>query len=131
MKFIKHQVQYHVLNMNKVIVSRKIITKHEQNVVKSDLNIIPARGVKMKCFVKVILRNSKYCIMYKMQLKVILPNIKVSMYYPIFRKRPEYYSCKGSEDEVNYKGNLTPIFDIVRSKWKSLVLRRTFTKHIL
>ena len=40
-RFIKHQVQYHVLNMKKVIFSRKIITKHEQNVVKSGLNIIP------------------------------------------------------------------------------------------
>ena len=32
----------------KVIVSRMIITKHEQNVLKSGLNIITARNVKMR-----------------------------------------------------------------------------------
>ena len=46
-EFIKHLVLKHVLNMSKVIFLRKIITKHEQNVVKSGRNIIPAGGVKM------------------------------------------------------------------------------------
>ena len=54
--------------------------------------------------------------------KAILPNIKVSMYYPFFRKRPEYHTHKGREDEVNYKGNLAPLLDIVQSKWKSTAL---------
>ena len=31
-----------------VIFAKKIITKHDQNEVKSDLNNIPAKGVKMK-----------------------------------------------------------------------------------
>ena len=47
-EFIKHLVLKHVLNMSKVIFLRKIITKHEQNVVKSGWNIIPAGGVKMR-----------------------------------------------------------------------------------
>ena len=47
-KSIQHQVQYHVLNMKKVIFLRKKATKHEQNVVKSGVNIIPARNVKMR-----------------------------------------------------------------------------------
>ena len=49
-KFIKHQVKYHVLNM-------KNKTKHEQNLLNSGLNIKPARNVKMRWIVKVILRN--------------------------------------------------------------------------
>ena len=58
-KFIKHQVQYHVLNTKKDWFLRTIISKHEQNVVKSGQNILPVRGVKMKWIVKGILRNNK------------------------------------------------------------------------
>ena len=58
-KFIKHQVQYHVLNMKKEWFFRTIISKHEQNVVKSGQNILPVREVKMKWIVKGILRNTK------------------------------------------------------------------------
>ena len=47
-KFIKHQVPYHVLYMKKVIFSREMITKKEQNAVKSGLNIIPIGDVKMR-----------------------------------------------------------------------------------
>ena len=48
-KFIKYLMLQHVLNTKKkVIFSRKIIIKHEQNVVKCGLNIIPARDVKMR-----------------------------------------------------------------------------------
>ena len=47
-EFIKHLVLQHELNTTKVIFSRKIITKHKQNVVKSGLNIIPAGAVKMR-----------------------------------------------------------------------------------
>ena len=48
-KFIKYLMLQHVLNTKKSdFFSRKIITKHEQNVVKCCLNIIPARDVKMK-----------------------------------------------------------------------------------
>ena len=47
---IKHQVQYHVPNLQKkVFFPRKMKTKHEQNVVKSGLNtILPAEDVKMR-----------------------------------------------------------------------------------
>ena len=60
-KFIKHQVQYHVLNTKKEWFLRAIISKHEQNVVKSGQNILPVRvrGVKMKWIVKNILGNTK------------------------------------------------------------------------
>ena len=38
---IKHQVQYHVPNLQKrYFISRKMTTKHEQNVEKSGLNTI-------------------------------------------------------------------------------------------
>ena len=46
--------------------------------------------------------------------KVILPNIKVSMYYPFFLKETRI-----SYLQVNYKGNLAPLLEIVESKWKS------------
>ena len=55
-EFIKHLVLKHVLNMSKVIFLRKIIAKHEQNVVKSGLNaILPAWDVKKRWSVQVIL----------------------------------------------------------------------------
>ena len=41
-KFIKHQLQYHVHNMKKVMFLEKENKKHEQNKVKSGPNIIPA-----------------------------------------------------------------------------------------
>ena len=44
--------------------------------------------------------------------------MKASIYFYFFRKRPEYYTC-------------TAILDIVQSKWKSLALRKKFTKHVL
>ena len=47
-KFMKHLVLQYVFKTTKVIFLRKIITKHEQNAVKSGLNIIPAGGVKMR-----------------------------------------------------------------------------------
>ena len=49
-KFIKHQVQYHVLNSKSDLFEKdkKQNIKHEQNVVKNGLNIIPARDVKMR-----------------------------------------------------------------------------------
>ena len=47
------------LTCKKGFFSRDIITKHEQNVVKSGLNIIPAWDVKMRGIVKVILRNPR------------------------------------------------------------------------
>ena len=34
---------------------------------------------------------------------MILLNLKVSIKNPFLRKRPEYYTCKRSEDEVNLK----------------------------
>ena len=58
-KFIKHQVRYHVLNTKKEWFLRTIISKHEQNVVKSGQNILPVRGVKMKWIIKGILRSTK------------------------------------------------------------------------
>ena len=48
---MKHQVQYHVLNSKKgdnFEKDKKQNIKHEQNVVKNGLNIIPARDVKMR-----------------------------------------------------------------------------------
>ena len=56
-KFMKHQVQYHLLNSKKSDLfekDKKRNIKHEQNVVKNGLNIIPARDVKMRWIVKVI-----------------------------------------------------------------------------
>ena len=48
-EFIIHLVLKHLLNMTKVIFFfRKMITKHEQNIVKGGLNIIPAGDVKMR-----------------------------------------------------------------------------------
>ena len=57
-KLEKHLMQYHVPNMKKVIFLRKIIKKHEQNVVKSGLIIIPASRGRSKWIGKDILRNS-------------------------------------------------------------------------
>ena len=48
-KLTKHQVQYHMLNTQQSgFISRKILPKHEQNVVKSGLNFIPAGDVNMR-----------------------------------------------------------------------------------
>ena len=56
-KFIKCYTM--CLIWKKVIFSRKIISKHEQNVLKSGLHIIIVRNVKMKWIVRVILQNPK------------------------------------------------------------------------
>ena len=48
-----------------MIFARQIIAKHEKNVVKSGLNIIPARNVKMSWIVKVILQNLKRQFIWK------------------------------------------------------------------
>ena len=53
-------MQYHVLNTKKIDFFReRKFKKHGYNLVKSGLNIIPARNVKMRWIVKVILRNPK------------------------------------------------------------------------
>ena len=51
-------MQYHVPNMKKVIFFEKDNKKHEQNVVKSGLIIIPASREKSKWIGKDILQNS-------------------------------------------------------------------------
>ena len=48
---MKHQVQYHVLNLKKsdlVEKDKKQNIEHEQNVVKNGLNIIPTRDVNIR-----------------------------------------------------------------------------------
>ena len=50
-KFMKHQMQYHGINTKKSDLFEKDDKqniKHEQNVVRNRLNIIPARDVKMR-----------------------------------------------------------------------------------
>ena len=126
-KCIKHQVQYQLLNMKKVIVSRRMITKHEQNVLKSGLNIITARNVKMRWIAKVMLENPKRQIFfYKTSCAITCIECKKCLFLrkktkkhlvikiwrmpkPIFfnEKWSEYCTCKECEDEVNRKGHLT------------------------
>ena len=86
-KCIKHQVQYQLLNMKKVIVSRRMITKHEQNVLKSGLNIITARNVKMRWIAKVMLENPKRQIFfYKTSCAITCIECKKSLF---LRKKQE------------------------------------------
>ena len=50
-----------------------------------------------------------------MQIKVILPNTKVSIYYHFFQKETRILYLQGE-----WRWSELPILDIVRSKWKSL-----------
>ena len=82
---------------------KKVIDSNEtyqySSVVKSGPNTLPARGVKVKWTVKVILQNFKHFIIFRMQIKVILPNIKVSMYYPFFKKETRISCLQGARGE--------------------------------
>ena len=84
--------------------------KHEQNVVKSGLIIIPARREKSKWIGKDILRNSMRQYMCWI---IVKSDFNVSMYHDFIKKWLKYYTCKECEDEVNRKGHLTKLQEAV------------------
>ena len=98
------------LTWKKVIFLRKIIKKHERNVGKSGLIIIPASREKSKWIGKDILRNSMRQYMCWI---IVKSDFNVSMYCDFIKKWLKYYTCKECEDEVNRKGHLTKLQEAV------------------